>query len=521
MVSLPRLWPSRRAMPPATTTLAASNGNGRGPGLAALSGRPIAHSGIASYGGVLAYPQERDQAWQPPRRDETILAMSNHPVLGGVLMAIEMFVRRVGWYVEPADESTEAQTVADFYQDCLDTMTGFWPGETMAQILTYLPWGWAALELLYRQRDDGRIGWDRWRLIPQFTRYGWEFNERDEPTTLLQSNWIDQTRDKLVRVPLDRCLLIRYASRDNNPEGYTPLRAAWDAYYYQTQFRQLEGILFERFGGLQVARIPGADIQARNETYTEMQRIVTTLGVNAQTGLVLASDRDPEGEYYQTFEIVSPQGGATVPSADPIVRRYAQEMVGVFLANVTRTGQDGTGSYALADVHSGLFQQGIAAHLDTIGDAITTQAFRRLGELNAIDPDLVPSLKHGDIKDADLAALGAYLEKLNGAAVLEDTPELRVFLHEEAGLPVPTVDEIRARQEEEEREDDDAAQDENAPAATTARQDGTPVTASEMRRLVEDDGTLTLSDALAIMQWWDRTFPDHAGLLDAEILTDG
>lgn len=546
MVSLPRLWPSRRTLspPPAVTTLAAANGNGRTANLAALSSTPIAHSGIASYGGVLHYPEERDAAWQPPQRDQTIMAMMNHPVIGGVLMAIEMFVRRVPWYVDPVDDSEEAKDVADFYQDCLDELRGVWPGETMARILTYLGWGWSAHEVVYKQRDDGRIGWEQWRLIPQHTRYGWEFDERDEPITLLQSNYVDRTKPALIRVPLDRCLVFRYASRDNTPEGFTPLRLAWDAYYYQTSFRTLEGILFERFGGLQVARIPGADIAAKNDTYREMQRIVTTLGVNAQTGLVLASDRDPStNEFYQDFQIVSPESGATVPSADPIIRRYAQEMVGVFLANVVRTGQDGTGSYALADVHSGLFQQGIAAHLDTIADAINTQTFGRLAELNAIPDEMVPSLKHGDIEDADLAALGAYLEKLSGANMLEDTPELRVHLHEEAGLPVPTVDEIRERQEEEARQAQLAQRDalrtvpqngaagqpeggQNGVAGSTASDAGTPVAASEMpsqiRTLVEPDGSLTLSDMLAIMEWWRDAVPaEYADLLDARVMTDG
>ena len=356
----------------------------------------LSSPGITQYSGFLHYPTEKDSAWNSQfSRDETIIEMANNPIIGGVLRQITMFIRQVEWTLEPADDTDEAKKIRDFYQEQLDGMKNLWPGETMPQILTFLTWGWSCLEVIYKQLEDGRIGWDEWRLIPQETRWGWKFNDREEATHLVQLN--PQTFDE-VSIPLTRCLHIRDTARNNSPEGFTLLRLAYDAYFYRAGFQQLEGTLFERYGGVQVARLPGEDIDANTEAYRELKQIVTTLGINAQTGLVLASDRDPStGEFYQDFRIEAPASGATVPSADPIITRYANEMVGVFGAEVTRTGQDGSGSYALADVQSDIFKRNMESYLDLIGDNIQTQIFPRLADMpyNNIPKKLIQKLMEG------------------------------------------------------------------------------------------------------------------------------
>lgn len=413
---------------------------------------PLSSPGLTVYSGFLQYPKEKDRAWFDQfSRDETIIEMSNNPIIGGVLRQITMFIRQVKWDLIPANDSEEAKKVKDFYQEQLDGMSKLWPGETMPQILTFLTWGWCCLEIVYKRLDDGRIGWKEWRLIPQESRYGWEFDTYGDATHLIQ---IDPQTFKEIRVPLNRCLHIRDTARNNSPEGFTLLRIAYDAYFYRSGFQQLEGTLFERYGGVQVARLPGDDISANTEAYQEIKRIVTTLGINSQTGLVLASDRDPAtNEYYQDFEIESPASGATVPSADPIINRYANEIVGVFGAAVTRTGQDGSGSYALADVQSEVFQRNMEAYLDLMGDNIETQVFPRLAELpyNEIPLELIPKLKHGKLDKIKIETLGAYLVSLAQAGIIHDSPELREYTHEQASLPTPPLDVIE-RQIEEEKE---------------------------------------------------------------------
>ncbi len=508
----------------------------RGASLAAVSLPGIVHSG-----GWLYDPYERDRAWSWGQKDETIRAMSLDTVLGYCLIMVTAALRRVEWYLNPADDSQEAEDIADFYQECLDAMEGQWPGEPMAQIVTFLTWGWSVVEPVYVQREDGRIGWERWQLIPQMSRLRWEFDKNDRVTGLIQQNLSNPSKPREIPIPLSRCIVFRYTANDNNPEGFSPLRVAYDAWAFRRSFQQLEGILFERFGGLPIGRMPSSDIVAENEAYQEMQRIITSLKMNEQSGLVLASDRDEQGNYEQDFELKAPMAGATVPSADPIIARYDRQMVSVYLAQIAQTGQTGTGSYALADVQSTMFQQGLATHLDTTGDNITTQEFPRFAALNPwINPKLIPTLKHGNIESEDLARIGAYIKVLADADELYRSPELTEHLHKLGDLPVPSLDELRAAQEAEKAAAEKAQKD-ALQSLRTAQQTGpngaSPqgaeksvadlpegkngnVAASEVRQLIEADGQLSLSDLMDVVQWWNSQFPEYAGMLDATIIGD-
>ncbi len=418
---------------------------------------PLGVAGISQYGGVLYHPEEYEGAWRGVQRDRTIQQMLNDPLIGAILLGVEMFVRRVDWTVQAADESAAATEQAEFVTSCLTDMDGYWPGDTLASILTFLGWGWAVLEITYKRRggldatppsrhDDGKIGWDRWGLRPQVTREGWDF-AGDDPVALIQRDPMTQA---LYHIPLAKCLHFRYTSRDNSPEGSTPLRVAYDAWYFKRHLQKIEAIGVERdLAGLPVMRIPGTSVIRQDEIWRAAQQIVSNVRVDAQGGVVMSGDRDEDGNLEQELVLLS-TGGQRAFNTDEIIRRYANEVVTAFLANVMRTGQDGVGSYALAETQGGLFQQAIGAHLDTIAEAITEQGILPLIRLNGFDDALAPTLKHGDIESTDLARLGTYLTQLATAGMLADTPELRAFLHEVAGLPAPTAEELKKQMAAEE-----------------------------------------------------------------------
>lgn len=426
--------------------------------------RPTGVSGVSHFGGQVWNPWERDRAWIGLEKDRTINDMVNDPVVGSILFGIEMLVRRVDWSLQAADDSPEAADYATFVEQCLEDMDGHWPGDTLAQVLTFLGWGWACLELTYKQRlgrkpgdmppstyDDGRIGWKSWMLLPQLTRAGWEFDQNDV-TALIQQ---DPMTFRQHVVPVDKCLLFRYASRDNSPEGNTALRVAFDAWYYKRQIQRIEAVGIERdLAGLPVMYIPGDEIENNTSVYTSAQALVMGIRQDTQAGAVIAGDRDPEtGHRKQELELLS-SGGSRAFDTDTVIRRYANEIVTSFLANVMRAGQDNVGSLSLSATQSNLFQQSIGAHLDTIADVIFEQAIVPLMEVNGFDPKLAPKLVAGDIEAANLERLGEYILNLANAGMLSDTPDLRAFVHKVAGLPVPSKEELEAQMETDQYERD-------------------------------------------------------------------
>jgi hypothetical protein len=188
-------------------------------------------------------------------------------------------------------------------------------------------------------------------------------------------------------------------------------------------------------------------MQEGDPLYAAYQQMVTNLRNGDQAGIILPSDSDQDGGKQYEFELIKSGGGKSFDT-DPVVRRYANEIVTVFLANVMRTGQDGIGALALSETQSGLFQSAIGAHLDIVADAINTQAIPRLLRLNGFDAELAPKLRPGNIENTDLERLGVYLTQLHQTGMLENTPQLRHFLHEVAGLPAPSEDEMETDEPE-------------------------------------------------------------------------
>lgn len=429
--------------------------------------KAVGTSGVVHYGGVI-YSDDQDRAWRGIQRDRTIVAMINDPVISAVLYAMEMAVRRVDWHVETADETNpEAERIYEFVESALEDMDGMWPGDTISDMLTYIPWGYAVSEILYKQRvgpwesdpskrsrhTDGLIGWRSWSLRPQTTRDGWEFADGEAI-----GFWQRTMNTPRVMIPLEKCIHIRFQSGSGSPEGRTPFRGAYDAWYYKRQIQRIEAIGIERdLAGLPVMSIPAEEIENNTETYIAAQNIVTGIRNDAMAGVVKPSDVDENGNPLQTLELLS-SGGTRQFDTDVIIRRYANEVVNAFLASVLRSGQDGIGTQALSTTMGDLFIRSLGAHLDIIQTAIMEQALPALMRVNGFPLELMPTIKHGDIESADIARVGAYLQQLSSAGLLVDSPALRSFVHELAELPVPEEAEIQAEMDQQ-KVDAQAAKD--------------------------------------------------------------
>jgi hypothetical protein len=303
--------------------------------------------------------------------------------------------------------------------------------------------------------NDGKIGWASWNLIPQPSRYGWGFDDTGRANLLIQ---YDPQTGEYIPISLQRCIHFRMAGRNNSPEGWTPLRQAYDPWYRKMRIQQIEGVGIERdLAGLPHFMIPGESIDAKDKVFQRAQQIVTGIRQDSQAGLVSSSDRDEDTkQLLHEFKLVSTGGSRTIDT-DPVVRRYANEIATTFLASVMRTGQDTHGSYALAETQGGLLEQSIGANLDSIEADINTQAVPNLLEYNDIPEELTPRIKHSGIASRDLEVLARYVATLVKSGLLVDTPELTEFLHQVAGLPVPKIDQLRKLETERLKQEREAA----------------------------------------------------------------
>lgn len=385
-------------------------------------------SGLQQWGGFVR--EERLPELQGQRWTTTVLDMVTDPTVGAVLFAIEMLVRQVDWRVDPDGTDPADQEAADFVQDCLDHMQMTWE-DTLAEILSMLPWGYCVMELVLGRRDDGTIGWAKWGIRAQETLQRWEFDDRGDATAMVQVAPPDfQTRT----IPLEKALLFRTSARKNNPEGVSILRRAWRPWYFRRRIEQLEAIGIERdLAGLPVLYAPVETLAKGGNDVETLKKLVTNIRRDEQEGVLMPMAYDDKGHQLYELKLLASAGSRQLPIGETITR-YTQQIAMSVLADVILLGHETVGSYALSSSKTELFSMAIGAWLDSIAATVNRFAIPRLLAVNGMQG--VCHLAHGDIETANLAELGPFLKVLSdiGMPLFPDST-LESALREMAGLP--------------------------------------------------------------------------------------
>jgi hypothetical protein len=231
----------------------------------------IGTSGLRQYGGFvleewLVRLRGRYGAWAYREM------MDNSPIAAGIIFAIKMLAREVDWGVE--DDVKLAGLDTGFCESCMHDMTHTW-GDLVSEILSFMGYGWAFHETVYKRRQggdplpdgwsaeptsqpvlsssatqedttvparsnysDGRIGWRRIPIRAQETTFRWIF---DGYAGLRGMEQIDWHGGKHV-IPMQKALLFRTETTRQNPEGRSLLRSAWTSYFALQNIQQIEAI---------------------------------------------------------------------------------------------------------------------------------------------------------------------------------------------------------------------------------------------------------------------------------------
>lgn len=369
----------------------------------------------------------------------------NDPVVGAVLFAIEMLIRNVSWRVEGGtDEANE------LVESCMYDMGTSW-ANTMAEILSMLPFGWSLFELTYKRRggvrrnalegskhSDGKIGWKNWSLRGQDTLYEWVWDEDGEVAAFVQTS---PPRTTMVEIPMERCLLFRTGVHKNNPEGRSILRNAYKPWYYAEQLSRIEAIGIERdLAGLPVMY---ASERAINAYESVLRQIVSSVKRDENEGLLIPKIVDPAtGEKEIELVLLSAAGSRQINISEAI-QRYQRLITISVMADFVMLGHEKVGSLALASSKTSMFALAVGAILESIANEINDREIPRLLRYNGMPADEPPRLVPGDIEKVDPKEMAAFLTAISGAGVLS-TPDddLENYLREMMGLPMKPEDDM-------------------------------------------------------------------------------
>lgn len=408
-----------------------------------ITGEEIGSSGLNIQGGYVydePLPELQGSNWT-----RAVLEMVNDPTIGAVLAFIELLLRQVDKRIQPASQEPGDIETADFVSMALAEMgktkdenaaKGKSWADTMSEIVSFIPWGWAWLEIVYKRGDNGAILWDGWNLRAQETLYQWETDDKGAILAMIQQappHWQPAT------IPFSKSLLFRTTAAKNNPEGKSILRRMWISYYYLKQMRKTEAIGVSRdLTGLATAFIPAEIIaQATPEAitiYESYKEAVTRTNRGEQEGLLMASDRDEAGNRLYEFSLLT-SGGARQFNTGEIIQRYKTEIAMTAQADFMMVGHEQVGSFSLHSDKTQMFAVALGTYLANIAEIINTYAIPRLLKLNGYALTAYPKLVFGDIEKQDLMVLAQFVATLAGAGVVTPNNELEDHLLGLANLP--------------------------------------------------------------------------------------
>lgn len=410
-------------------------------------------SGLTRFGPISRVYEEFLKELQGPAGMKSYREMmDNDPITGAILFAANHLCRKVSFKFKPANNSNEAQKVADFVGSCIfDDMESAWP-DTISEILTMLTFGWSLMEFRFKRRlgmgspdlalndypytavngtgigspvpsfspsrfEDGKIGFRSWSLRSQETLFMWEFDEDSNATHMQQMAPPDY---RIRRVPLAKALLFRTQVSKNNPEGRSMLRNGWIPYYMKKNLQIFEGIGVERdLAGYPMIQIKEPDL-ARGmmppDIWNDKDPQMIAM-LNALKTIVKAVRRDEqEGlvmPWWAEFKLVS-TGSRRRSETNDIIGRYDQRIAMSMMADFIMLGHEAVGSKALAATKISLFTAALSSFLDTGGAIIDRRAVPLLLQFNGIPQELAPTLQHGDVESVNIQELGEFISKIAG-----------------------------------------------------------------------------------------------------------
>lgn len=406
-------------------------------------------SGLPIYGGRI--DDEVDKKLTGDKWRKAVREMSEtDSSIGSLLFLIEMTARQVEWKIVPFEETPEDIELADFVRQCMfEDMQQTWQS-TVAEILSFVPWGWAYCEIVYKRRgglskdktknsrfNDGRIGWRKWALRSQESLLEWQLDEWDEVTAMIQQ----PPPDFDVRtIPIEKALHFRPSSRKQNPEGHSILRRAYRDFYFKRHIENIEGIGIER----ELAGLPkiGAPAEIFKQTATNDEKAMlaylkdlgTKLRQDEVSYVLYPLEFDAKGNKRFDVELLT-SGGERAIDVAATIERHDQRMLMSAMADFLLLGSKETGSYALGSTKFRAFLKAAKTWLDSICDTVNQQAIPPLLRLNGKSSDRAPYLQAGTLEDIDLKEFGEYIDVLVKAGVTFNEEE-QAFLKGKANIPV-------------------------------------------------------------------------------------
>jgi phage gp29-like protein len=163
--------------------------------------------------------------------------------------------------------------------------------------------------------------------------------------------------------------------------------------------------------------------------------------MNEQTGIVMPLMYDEGKNKMFDFELLSVDN-TTAQYIAQAITRYDNKILTALFSDVMRLGQDGVGSYSLADSKTNLLAMGIEARLKEIQDTLNNDLIPWLYKMNGWRDEEMPKFVYGDLDEIDLEAFSKAIQRIKAVGLITPTAKNVNYIAEVLGLPDEVEDDI-------------------------------------------------------------------------------
>jgi hypothetical protein len=377
---------------------------------------------------------------------------------GGYLSTLQLFLGQAPFSPTPATDDAGAElpgadAVAKFVAECWGD-TDMPSREIIQEIILHAARdGAAPIEKTYKLRhgdhpedptidsryNDGRFGWRSFGIRPLESIESYNFDDNYNVIDFIQ---MAETDYRTRTIPAWKIQSFRFRGSKNSPEGISMLSIAERAYYFKSNFEEIEAIGIKReLAGMPVMEAPqailspGADAKAL-ATRQQLQDLVSLVDADQLAGVVVPASETKDGKTGFKFSLMA-SGGSRAIDVGAVIKRLETRIAVGLGAAFMYTGVDGIGARSLDESKKDSFKLACLTILGTIAETIELMS-NELCKLNGFPQELWPKWKHEDINAKDLAAFASFVSSLGNAGMLTYTEETEAYIREYGDLPAKT-----------------------------------------------------------------------------------
>lgn len=401
----------------------------------------IGGAGVNMYGGQVY--ESRLRNLRGAKRNVIIRDMAETDgIVKGCISAFKLLAKAAERTVNPGGDSAADEEAAEFIDECLTDMEITWE-DTLSSAFSFLEFGFAPLEVVYKQREDGRIGWHKWAIRPQDTIDRWIMDDNQNVKGLWQRLENSKKGQNEVAIPVEKLLIFR-TTHTGNPEGQSILEAAYRDWFKKRYFEDLEAVLVKRdLTGMLTLSFPKEEEIWASENIDKLRKaeeLVTHLDAGEYMGLV-----KPENV---TLELMRSPGQRSI-NLEELYKRINLSIAFATFTEFMLVGHEEAGSWALKREGRAIFNVALQGYMDGAASIINRHAIPKLIGLNEMKVTEPPWISFGTVDVPTVTEVTEFLKVMSEVGfTVAPSDDLQKHLYARMRLPEPEPEDELTREEE-------------------------------------------------------------------------